>query len=106
MGACDWPDLIVDTALEGSQAVFAPQHAFDMDAQHCADGKKRPTTLVTSRSQQIANFNRLTAQPRRIARVRTDGLRHVFEADPCAKDRKSTRLNSSHMSISYAVFCL
>src|SRR5689334_24073250 len=24
----------------------------------------------------------------------------------CAKDRKSTRLNSSHSSISYAVFCL
>src|SRR4051812_49661965 len=26
--------------------------------------------------------------------------------DPQARDRKSTRLNSSHMSISYAVFCL
>src|SRR5256885_11308045 len=25
---------------------------------------------------------------------------------PCAKDRKSTRLNSSHLVISYAVFCL
>src|SRR5690242_21317853 len=25
---------------------------------------------------------------------------------PAAADRKSTRLNSSHMSISYAVFCL
>src|SRR6266571_5004136 len=25
---------------------------------------------------------------------------------PAASDRKSTRLNSSHMSISYAVFCL
>src|SRR5579864_9744335 len=24
----------------------------------------------------------------------------------CGRDRKSTRLNSSHMSISYAVFCL
>src|SRR5690242_20966131 len=24
----------------------------------------------------------------------------------CSTDRKSTRLNSSHMSISYAVFCL
>src|SRR5947209_15088006 len=24
----------------------------------------------------------------------------------CAKDRKSTRLNSSHANISYAVFCL
>src|SRR5699024_11638551 len=27
-------------------------------------------------------------------------------ASPNAKDRKSTRLNSSHVSISYAVFCL
>src|SRR5258708_27605186 len=25
---------------------------------------------------------------------------------PCVKDRKSTRLNSSHQIISYAVFCL
>src|SRR6266581_5356640 len=25
---------------------------------------------------------------------------------PCRRDRKSTRLNSSHPSISYAVFCL
>src|SRR5256885_8496832 len=25
---------------------------------------------------------------------------------PCARDRKSTRLNSSHLVISYAVFCL
>src|SRR5689334_24641988 len=25
---------------------------------------------------------------------------------PCDRDRKSTRLNSSHSSISYAVFCL
>src|SRR5438477_13134325 len=30
------------------------------------------------------------------------GLRNV----PNLTDRKSTRLNSSHMSISYAVFCL
>src|SRR3712207_7572745 len=27
-------------------------------------------------------------------------------ADPRAQDRKSTRLNSSHANISYAVFCL
>src|SRR5438876_5745126 len=30
-----------------------------------------------------------------------DGVRHPFD-----RDRKSTRLNSSHPSISYAVFCL
>src|SRR5438477_9733905 len=29
----------------------------------------------------------------------------MIKASP-ARDRKSTRLNSSHMSISYAVFCL
>src|SRR5699024_12224085 len=28
------------------------------------------------------------------------------EVDEAVKDRKSTRLNSSHVSISYAVFCL
>src|SRR4051812_49670546 len=30
----------------------------------------------------------------------------VINATTTGKDRKSTRLNSSHMSISYAVFCL
>src|SRR5438445_10150178 len=29
-----------------------------------------------------------------------------FEGRKTAKDRKSTRLNSSHANISYAVFCL
>src|SRR5438128_5675851 len=32
---------------------------------------------------------------------------HTFQVPPSARpDRKSTRLNSSHGSISYAVFCL
>src|SRR2546426_4729301 len=36
------------------------------------------------------------------------GLRghHVLPVLPVAVDRKSTRLNSSHLVISYAVFCL
>src|SRR4051812_49948611 len=35
------------------------------------------------------------------------GLRRpLIRASPVRRDRKSTRLNSSHMSISYAVFCL
>src|SRR2546427_4644578 len=31
---------------------------------------------------------------------------HVVAVGPCRPDRKSTRLNSSHSQISYAVFCL
>src|SRR5690606_41089010 len=35
---------------------------------------------------------------------RTDGI--VSRGSPVGADRKSTRLNSSHVKISYAVFCL
>src|SRR3712207_7780120 len=31
---------------------------------------------------------------------------YLTGANSCKKDRKSTRLNSSHANISYAVFCL
>src|SRR5688572_31773804 len=41
----------------------------------------------------------------RAAQVRTAGLR-VHGASGLLGDRKSTRLNSSHSQISYAVFCL
>src|SRR2546426_7284817 len=34
------------------------------------------------------------------------GGRHVASRRPARRDRKSTRLNSSHLVISYAVFCL
>src|SRR5699024_11932318 len=34
------------------------------------------------------------------------GAAPLSQTDPESSDRKSTRLNSSHVSISYAVFCL
>src|SRR2546430_9910706 len=49
-----------------------------------------------SRLVRVADRERAS---RRGAVRRGDGL-------PCAVDRKSTRLNSSHSQISYAVFCL
>src|SRR6266571_5507676 len=33
-------------------------------------------------------------------------IHEIFGISDFVRDRKSTRLNSSHMSISYAVFCL
>src|SRR5947209_9449068 len=41
--------------------------------------------------------------PRPSDEHRPDSLLHELDAD---QDRKSTRLNSSHANISYAVFCL
>src|SRR5437899_9868889 len=39
---------------------------------------------------------------------RTTLVKYIREVPPCVleRDRKSTRLNSSHLGISYAVFCL
>src|SRR5439155_21694536 len=42
-------------------------------------------------------------RPRRLHRGGTGGTREVPHQ---RRDRKSTRLNSSHVAISYAVFCL
>src|SRR5699024_11841945 len=47
--------------------------------------------------EQVAGGN-----PEWLYRNKSDYLREL----PRVRDRKSTRLNSSHVSISYAVFCL
>src|SRR3712207_7094700 len=44
--------------------------------------------------------------PRALLSPRGERVVLVAEAGGNAKDRKSTRLNSSHANISYAVFCL
>src|SRR3712207_7255788 len=50
------------------------------------------------------------AEGKRSLRAAKAGLASVWSASnsgiDCARDRKSTRLNSSHANISYAVFCL
>src|SRR2546430_10011347 len=55
------------------------------------------TTLF--RSSKPARRSPVSARVRRVARTTSAPSRH-------AADRKSTRLNSSHSQISYAVFCL
>src|SRR5690242_21525771 len=49
---------------------------------------------------------RLPGNPQGLAEGRDDVGGQPREPQGRGRDRKSTRLNSSHMSISYAVFCL
>src|SRR5689334_23515833 len=55
---------------------------------------------------------RIDAASNKVAVTEANGKTHEFQAsketlqDLKVGDRKSTRLNSSHSSISYAVFCL
>src|SRR5438067_6122619 len=68
------------------------------------------TTLFRSVAQRLAHERelRLVVARHRDARGVDLGEARVGEQRPLAvgQDRKSTRLNSSHVSISYAVFCL
>src|SRR5699024_11943803 len=76
-------------------------------------------SFPTRRSSDLRLVDRLQLAARPVGRVAHEGLGTVLlnhavdhgrrtEPRPsCAtRDRKSTRLNSSHVSISYAVFCL
>src|SRR5438477_5926545 len=60
-----------------------------------------PSTLFRSRGLREGGPAGLRLQP-----AVPERRRHRHGLLPPARDRKSTRLNSSHMSISYAVFCL
>src|SRR5205807_4371396 len=64
--------------------------------RHPAVRSTRPRTFLHARRRNRA--------PARRAHTRRDD--HALGRDRRQQDRKSTRLNSSHLVISYAVFCL
>src|SRR5690348_18193056 len=70
------------------------------------------TTLFRSRDYHAVSARvredrrRVTLDRGDVGRNRSAGWRAEARHDRVGGDRKSTRLNSSHPSISYAVFCL
>src|SRR6266540_4718964 len=69
--------------------------------------------LMTASDEKLCDEPAVTAHPRSLGahEARHRLPEHVCERGlplrrPHARDRKSTRLNSSHITISYAVFCL
>src|SRR5690606_35278385 len=66
------------------------------------DGRERTLTVARTRLQQdrwYATFEEVAD------RTDAESLRGI-DLELAVEDRKSTRLNSSHVKISYAVFCL
>src|SRR5256885_7528649 len=62
------------------------------------------TTLF--RSKRVKSFAPLTTSGEELKVIALPTVRAAPEAKTLPLDRKSTRLNSSHLVISYAVFCL
>src|SRR5699024_11340683 len=80
------------------------------------DHTSRMITRLPSKLDQwdfVDAINRLTYQVETLQWRMSDavpnskrGLTYMAAVSQLGQDRKSTRLNSSHVSISYAVFCL
>src|SRR3712207_8247563 len=80
-------------AREDSLTIAPPPASF-MTRISCLRQKKTPFTLVSSVRSLLVSV------------CSTNGAIASNPALLNAQDRKSTRLNSSHANISYAVFCL
>src|SRR6266498_4262338 len=79
--------------LDGSVHRFTPEHAVDVQQALGAD-------VAVAFDQPVA-----PSSPRALVAEATERT-HRWAERSLAADRKSTRLNSSHVRISYAVFCL
>src|SRR5438477_7337298 len=65
-----------------------------------------PTAFYTLSLHDALPISLAVLQARRVPADELPAAGVVEQRDGHPLDRKSTRLNSSHMSISYAVFCL
>src|SRR5699024_11800922 len=61
---------------------------------------------LTTKWSYLIRQKLITSTVKKVKSIYTLKVRHFQQLLRCRKDRKSTRLNSSHVSISYAVFCL
>src|SRR5439155_3764076 len=75
---------------------------------HRSSGRERQASIIAAAASLFAQkgFNGTTT--REIAKTAgiSEALLFRYFPTKSASDRKSTRLNSSHVAISYAVFCL
>src|SRR3712207_1306139 len=71
--------------------------------------KRRASLSALADGVEVADVHQRESLHRTLERVRPDAVVSLLIALPKrgpTRDRKSTRLNSSHANISYAVFCL
>src|SRR5207249_7693916 len=95
-------DAIAEQLAEVGRLCYARGWAFGTSGNFSAVVGRAPLTVAITTSgvdKGLLEANQI---------VEIDEERRVLRGSgrPSAEDRKSTRLNSSHVSISYAVFCL
>src|SRR3712207_6905487 len=103
------------TALAAAALALAPALADARPGGGASSGSRGSRTYSAPPSTSTApgqarQFDRTMTEPGRNSAVAQQGQRPpIGQPNPAGgffSDRKSTRLNSSHANISYAVFCL
>src|SRR5688572_32290253 len=90
-------DGIRDLTVTGVQTCALPIWMRAWRIQGAREYRRKSPSRGFCASQKLPNMDSLLERIRKVRR-RQSGRR--------SRDRKSTRLNSSHSQISYAVFCL
>src|ERR1035441_10760143 len=95
--SCKLTSLTVDGGLAQTQAP-------EITRGRCGDGLGRSAAHLGQTARGVHHEGRFVAfsAMRHRGQIRAIGL----DQETVFGDRKSTRLNSSHLGISYAVFCL
>src|SRR5207249_10001969 len=105
------PDIYVHDLQSGTRRAFARYPGLNAGAAPSPDGRRVALVLSKGGSPDIYVCDADGSNLKPLTRTRE------AESSPCwspdgrticfssRQDRKSTRLNSSHVSISYAVFC-
>src|SRR5207253_11138395 len=92
------PPLLYPLSLHDALPIFPPADAAYMPAVAGANGVHQSEATENSGQPSAVSGQR---------EVVDSSATHGFQNEPTDdRDRKSTRLNSSHVAISYAVFCL
>src|SRR5690606_41726019 len=105
------PAVFVWSSCTGAQALHSvpTRRSADLEADHAVQAEIVRRITERHPDHAIIAEEFLAHDP---ARPALENARYCWVIDPIdgtlnfARDRKSTRLNSSHAKISYAVFCM
>src|SRR5690554_342794 len=94
--------LLALAILTGCERISTPKQA----PPEVAPDSAEPAQAAPGAGLRVVASAELPAAPKRIVTLAPNVTEILFALGAGERDRKSTRLNSSHVRISYAVFCL
>src|SRR5436305_14880943 len=93
--------VLVPNSMRSLSAILAPRSVFFFLMM-----RRPPRSTLFPYTTLFRSHTHHRDRPGRVRQVHRDALPHADLGQAREQDRKSTRLNSSHVRISYAVFCL